>query len=353
MERKDTNRANQLSLEKQYQKGVALIDIDTAISNYMSNHIIPTVQENGKTIIVPLIYGNAERWEGARKAGYLRDKRGKIQMPLIMFKRNSIERDQSLQHFREVLRMPAYRKYTPTNRYDRFSTMTATRAVIEQYEVAIPAYVTVTYEVMIWTSFTEHMNTIVEAFQYATDRYWGDVDGYKFRTRIDTFDNQQEVGQGSERIIRTTFTMAVNAYLLPETFDNQSVVKKELTTKKVVFSIETDLSGNLLSNPTSYGEYQNVIDFIAVRGAKEAEYINTTSIKLTGIEIPTLPNELIGTFDVEHWFSIYINGNLISPIYYTYIYGVSANEVTFTFADLPFDIQSTDVVYITGKFIEI
>ena len=353
MERKDTNRAHQLSIEKQYQKGVALIDIDTAISNYMKDHIIPTVQENGKTVVVPLIYGNAERWEGARKQGYLRDQRCKIQIPLVMFKRNSIERDQSLQHFREVLRMPAYKKYTAKNRYDRFSAMTASRSIIEQYEVAIPAYVTVTYEVMIWTSFTEHMNKIVEAFQYATDRYWGDIDGYKFRTRIDSFDNQQEVGQGSERVIRTTFTMAVNAYLLPETFDNQPVVKKELSAKKVVFSIETDLSGNLLSNPTSYGEYETVMEFIAIRGAKEAIYMDIARVKLTGVELPVLPSELIGTFDTEHWFSIYINGNLISPIYYTYTYNATVNEITFNFIDLPYAINGPDTIYITGKFIEI
>ena len=45
-----------------------------------------------------------------------------------------------------------------------------------------------------------------------TDEYWGDKKKYKFRVRIDSFDNQTEVGQGSERIVRTTFTMAVNAF---------------------------------------------------------------------------------------------------------------------------------------------
>jgi len=40
----------------------------------------------------------------------------------------------------------------------------------------------------------------------------------KFKVKIDSFDNQQEVGSGSERIIRTTFNMVVNAYLLPETY---------------------------------------------------------------------------------------------------------------------------------------
>ena len=42
---------------------------------------------------------------------------------------------------------------------------------------------------MIWTNFTEHMNKIVEQFQY-TDEYWGDKKKYKFRVRIDSFDNQ-------------------------------------------------------------------------------------------------------------------------------------------------------------------
>ena len=40
-----------------------------------------------------------------------------------------------------------------------------------------------------------------------TDDYWGDKDKFKFRVRIDSFDNQSEVGQGSERIVRTTFNM--------------------------------------------------------------------------------------------------------------------------------------------------
>ena len=60
MERKDTNRANQLPIEKQYQKGVKLIDIDTTIAEYMGASIIPDVDENGTSVKVPLIYGNAE-----------------------------------------------------------------------------------------------------------------------------------------------------------------------------------------------------------------------------------------------------------------------------------------------------
>ena len=284
MERKDTNRANQLPIEKQYQKGVKLIDIDTTIAEYMGESIIPEVEENGAIVKVPLIYGNAERWEGARKNGYLRDQRGRIQIPLIMFKRNSIQRDESKQNFKDGARMPAYQIYSKSNRYERFSLQNGVQPVKELYNVAVPDYVTVTYEVMIWTSFTEHMNKIVEAFQYATDRYWGTENGYKFRTRLDSFENQQEVGEGTERVIRTTFTMTVNAYLLPEQFNKVPVVKKEYSKKRVVFGVETDLSGTLFASPTLYNEYAQVIDFVAIRGSKMGEFVNATTVKLTNVK---------------------------------------------------------------------
>ena len=72
-----------------------MIDIDTTIAEYMTDTIIPELNEQGNSIKVPLIYGNSERWNNARKDGYLRDARGRIQIPIVMFKRNSIERDES------------------------------------------------------------------------------------------------------------------------------------------------------------------------------------------------------------------------------------------------------------------
>ena len=55
MERKETNRAKQLSIDKQYQKGVSLIDVDSTIAEYMVASIIPEVEENGASVKVPLI----------------------------------------------------------------------------------------------------------------------------------------------------------------------------------------------------------------------------------------------------------------------------------------------------------
>ena len=376
MNKKETNRALQRGIKPEYTKGVKLLDVDTTIAEYMVDTVIPDVEENGNQVKVPLLYGNAERWNNARAKGYLRDQRGKIQIPLVMFKRNSIERDSNLAQFKDVNTLPAYRKYSKKNRYERFSLQPNAQKAFEQYEVSVPDYVTVTYEVMIWTSFTEHMNTIVEAFQYATDRYWGNEDGYKFRTRIDSFDNQQEVGEGSERIIRTSFTMVVNAYLLPETYDEKPTVKKSFTPKKVVWGIETDLTGMRFSNPNIYNEYQNVIDFVAIRGSKDANinkslYPDETADGVTNkfsyfyldnVELPILPQELRGTFDTKGWFRIYINGVFITPNGYTYTFNGTQNRILFKLDNtqafesegpLTNVLDTEDEVSVTGKFIEL
>src|SRR6056300_420030 len=161
MNKKETNRALQRGISKEFVKGVKLIDVDTTIAEYMIDTIIPDVEEHGNKIKVPLLYGNAERWNNARAKGYLRDQRGKIQIPLVMFKRNSIDRDTSYPQFKELTGLPNgwvdYKKYSSKNKYERFSLQGGASRPVEQYQIAIPDYVTLTYEVMIWTSFTEHM----------------------------------------------------------------------------------------------------------------------------------------------------------------------------------------------------
>ncbi len=353
MDIRETNRAKQLPIDKQYTKGVKPIDIDSTIAEYMSSVVIPDVDENSTKVKVPLVYGNAERWANARKDGYLRDQRGKIQIPLLMFKRNSIERNETLQHFNEVLTMPAYQVYSKSNRYERFSLQNGVKPVQELYSIGIPSYVTLTYEVMIWTSFTEHMNKIVEAFQWATDRYWGKDDSYKFKVKIDSFDNQQEVGQGTERIIRTTFTMVVNAYLLPERYNEKPTIKKTYSPKRIIFSVETDLSGAMFTQPSLYNEYAQVIDFIGIRGNQMAIFVNSSTAKLTNVKKPVLPQELVGVFDVETWFRVYINGDFISPSLYTYIYNGYTKEIIFSFDSLGFPLDTEDEIAITGKFQEL
>ena len=360
------NRAEQLKTEPKNHKGIKLYDVDLAIAEHMIDTVMPTVEVKGEKLKIPVIYGNPERWKAIKEDGYLRDRNGQIQVPLVVFKRNSIARDDSSPiTMNRNLVYTAVTKYSKKHKYDRFSEMTSARRPVEQYNITIPDYVSITYEVNIWTDFTEHMNKIVEAFQYATDEYWGDKGGFKFRVKIDSFDNTTEVGEGIQRIVRTTFTMMVNAYLLPEKFDNESTTRKEISPKKIVWGIETDLTGGVISqntlNQKLYNEYSDIIDFMSIRGSQQAIYVNSQTIKLENVDLPRLPPELSGIFNVDDWFRVYINGVFISNTKYSYSYNYSTKEIYFIFntnspsspTQLGYIVESTDEFGITGKFIEL
>ena len=242
--KKPINRAEQQKRTADTIQGIRLVDVDNAINNHMIDTVVPTVDVEGVNVTVPVIYGTPERWKSIQRDGSLRDKNGKIQVPIIMFKRNSIDRDDSIPIFNRNVSYPSLQKWSQKNKSDRYSLMTDTKPTYESYNITMPDYVTLTYEVIIWTNKIHHMNEIIEAFQYATDEYWGDKDKYKFRVRIDSFDNQQEISETTERIIRTNFTMLVNAYLLPDRFNNEPTIKKTMTNKRTIIMVETD-SNNL------------------------------------------------------------------------------------------------------------
>jgi hypothetical protein len=375
------NRGEQLKVEAPIQekgRGVRLYDVDLAIAEHMIDTVVPSVEIFREKIKVPVMYGNPERWKAIRKDGYLRDKKGQLQIPLIMFKRNSIERDEAMSStMNRHVSYPSISKYSKKHRYDKFSAMTGTQKPVEIFDVVMPDYVTISYEVIVWTDFTEHMNKIVEAFQYATDEYWGDKNGFKFRVKVDSFENTTEVGEGSQRIVRTTFTMLVNAYLLPEQFNNETTHKKSLTPKKVVWGLETDLTGLSGGNGTNsevkkkmYNEYADIIDFMSIRGSKQTIFVDADSVKLTSVDKPKLPPELDGVFNTDDWFRVYVNGVYIA--HQKYNYEEVGTEITFNFntgslsegGTYPTDLVSSDValgyiisssdeVGITGKFIEL
>tara|TARA_B100001564_G_scaffold354336_1_gene364722 strand:+ start:1131 stop:2270 length:1140 start_codon:yes stop_codon:yes gene_type:complete len=372
---KSKNRGLQFSHDEKNKVGITLYDIDYAMMEYMTDVVIPDVEENGTKVKVPLIYGNPERWKAATKDGFIRDVRGKIQIPLVMYKRNSISRDDSFANtMNRNVSYPTLTKYNKNQKYDKFSILNGVNPNREAFNVSIPDYVTISYEVMIWSNFTEHMNKIVEAFQYATDEYWGDKQKYKFRVRIDSFDNQTEVGEGTERIVRTTFTMAVNAYLLPSEFNNRPTTAKEYTPKRVHFGVEADLTGGntSLSKQSTVNQYGDVLDFLGMRGSGTGSFVDADTFRLEGVEVPKLPPALVGSFNTDEWFRIYINGLLIDNKKYTFAVSSSANAVEFTLStgslseggtypddliattsSLGYIITGSDEIGVTGKYLEL
>ena len=224
---------------------VTLMDMDSAIKFYFENVIKPSVEDNSENIKVPIMYSSPERWKAIKRDGFMRDKKRQIITPVITYRRTSIERDDTIPQDKLDANNPHLfytfeKKFSQQNRYDNFTTQVGLLPQREYYNVALPDYVTLTYDFIIWTSYIEQMNKIVERINYSDGAYWGDPNKLRFRSRIDSFTDATEVSD-VERLVRTNFTVTLRGYLLPEgNFDHRSTTQKFLTPKRVVFGTETD-----------------------------------------------------------------------------------------------------------------
>ena len=228
---------------------VTLMDMDGAITHYFENVIKPSVEDNGENVKVPIMYASPERWKAIQRDGFMRDKKRQTITPVIVYRRTSIEKDESLPIDKLDANNPHHfytfeKKFSKVNKYDNFSTQIGLLPQREYYNVTMPDYVTITYDFIIWTSYIEQMNKIVERVVYSDGAYWGDPDKMRFRTSVDSFTDATEVSE-AERLVRTNFTVSMRGYLLPEgNFDHRSTTQKFLTPKKIIFGTETDTTIN-------------------------------------------------------------------------------------------------------------
>ena len=246
--RKDFNRGYKKSRKDDEVKNfsIGLMDIDATIMFYFNNVIKPQVVENGEMIKVPIMYANPERWAMVQKRGFLYDNKKQLIIPLIAFKRTSIEKDNDLAVDKlnpqdPQLQYTFQKQYSDKNRYDKFSVQQGLNPTKELYAVPVPDYVKLSYDFVIWTSYTEQMNSIVEKLIYSEGAYWGEDGKFKFRTQIDNYTDASEVNVNQERIIKTTFSVTMNGYLLPEEFSKVVTTQKKMTPKRILIGDDVSI----------------------------------------------------------------------------------------------------------------
>jgi hypothetical protein len=242
---------------------VGLLDVDASIMYYFNNVIKPTVIEQGEEVKVPLMYANPERWATIRKQGFLRDSKRQVITPVIAFKRTSMAKRTEIAVDKLDANDPKLfysfeKKYSSQNRYNRFSTDQGILPQRELYNVAMPDYVTLNYECVIWTAYIEQMNKIIEKVNWADGSYWGEPGKLKFQSNIESFEDSTEMSEG-ERFIKTTFSLQLYGYLVPESFNEKINTQKFITPKKIDIIDETDMSVSSLFNPNTKTETLRVI----------------------------------------------------------------------------------------------
>ena len=217
---------------------VGIKDIDEAIFYYFNNVLKPSVIQNGKNKNVPLIYGSPERWAAMQKDGYYRDKNGKMQAPLIVFRRDSIEKNRNLGNKLDGNRPINYgifeKKFSSKNVYDKFGLLNNREPVKEYYAVAVPDYVNIVYTCIIFTDYMEQNNKIVEGINFASDSYWGDPSKFRFRAMIDNYSTSAELVQGNDRIVKTEFSINLLGHIITDTYNAELVNSKKIYSKSAV-----------------------------------------------------------------------------------------------------------------------
>jgi len=240
------DRANQISKKGDTWKPltIGIKDLDETIKYYFDYVIRPSVVQNGQRIAVPVVYGSPERWKSMQKDGYYRDKKGKIMAPLIMFKRNSIDRVRGITNKIDANYPQTYavskQKYSKKNFYNNMSVLNGYEPIKTYQAVVIPDYVTLNYNCIVYTYYVEQLNHIIEAINFAADSYWGDPERFKFRAIINSYQTVTELNAGQERMVRGTFDIKMPGYIVPNVVQSDlNALKKFSTKSKTVFDVET------------------------------------------------------------------------------------------------------------------
>ena len=385
----DFNRSEQMSFKGDTTKPftVGLKDIDESIMFYFQNVIRPFVYQNNVRIEVPIIYGSPEKWKSVSKDGYYKDRNGAIMSPLIMFKRDTMEKNRTLTNKLDANTPHLYtswrKPYNGKNSYSNFSVLT-NRIPVDQFVVnVVPDYVNLTYSCVIQTYYVEQLNKIIEAVNYASDSYWGDPERFKFKASIDSYSTVVEMSDNSNRIVKGTFTIKLFGYVIPDTIQKEvTAVKKYNSKAQVIVGIET-VNGLAEFVSSTNKKKAHINPIVVSSGGGGGGIINqailiylNTNIQKLGTLVTNSPfsnafsNAFINSVTITFasgWlsapiglpptslnnFSIFCNGTLIENAAIVSFTVNGANNLTTLVIDpsqLGYSFNSNDEVIAIGKF---
>ena len=367
--RRDDDTVKQLS--------IGLYDIDYAIKYYFDEVIKPEIEEFGNVVKVPVMYGSPEKWKNVQADGYFRDKSGKIQSPLIAYKRTSITRNKTLGNKIDANFPSLYYsqelKYNQINKYDQFSVLTNSKPIKTYINTVVPDYVDITYDVVVWTDYIEGMNKILESIIYTEGTYWGDMEKFKFRTKIDSITNTTDLLQDADRMVRSSFTITLFGQIVPDVLAKELSKKqseKSFDVRQIVLEVTPDADPGVFQqkedmvargkttfttptvrtslNPLSLADGTTVSYLYANNTATATSVSAPDTAYFNGVFL-TAPMGLPATSVAN--FTFFINGQYLEPTAITsFVQGSGVCTLTINTSQLGFTLAATDEIVAIGKF---
>ena len=212
---------------------VSLFSIDKAVYDWYNTKHATNIQ--GRK--VPVLFGGWERFAQMQdnkqddNLNRMRDPSGMLILPLISIRRGDVTYNTERFVFQQADGAPRVKiservamsnfdadRRVPFDGPHMYSTARrrSDAPVMEIATVPYPDFVTIPYTITFWSSYVRHAN-------YFNDRVWQNAyptdltyKGYYFYAFIDsgTNENNEENYTDEERIIRSSFTMTVDGYLI-------------------------------------------------------------------------------------------------------------------------------------------
>jgi len=302
---KTLNRGNELASSINQADAdnlsVGLETIDSAVKYYFENKIRSSVIMNGERINVPIMYATPEAWDSIQKNGMYRDKNGRILSPLIIFKRGSLDIDKTKGNKLDGNMIHNYHlfktKYNRKNQYTPFGRIGNVSQNEEYKLIAVPDYVTVSYNCVLITDYIEQNNKIIEDINFVSDAYWGEPNKFNFKANIQNYQQAIDLSLGNDRVVKTTFTLVINGYLINNNLVRQMAgVKKFYSKSTVSFGLETvtfdnqtnymragDIPKTIKPGPANAGPTGQIIDaytisYLSTTKQQSGTYVNANTV---------------------------------------------------------------------------
>ena len=269
-------------------------DVDTAVHRAFTSDFGLTVTDTTGTTNARVIFAAGERWNQVKKGTGLRDSNGSLILPLIAIVRTGVSQDmnedvcgrginqhtgklvikRSLSKDRDASYQRLINRAAKNNQLWRSPRTAAqltrketgdlvssdrnvaagglmrgdvTRSIHEITTIPAPQFVTIKYDIKIWTAYTVHMNQLVErmianylpldrAYKLTSPKgYW--FVAYVEGDGISNESNADSVGD-DERLIKSSMQIRVPTYLIaPDLPGAPQSVRSVLSSPDVMFEV--------------------------------------------------------------------------------------------------------------------
>lgn len=278
-------------------------DLDRAIFELFNTQIPLYYDIQGEVKKVPVIFATGERFAILRRKKPITDKTGALILPLISITRASLENkpqkgiannemfpetfvrkiaDNNVAH-RQLNNFEGFKSlnHTTTNLDNSSSTYSLSpqikNNIYETIEIPPVKYIGASYEITIWSSFTQQMNKILEAIMSAYTLNPGQQfrieseKGYWFPAFVESSfsqDTNYSDYTDAERYIKYSMTIASTGYILAPNIEGGKVGLKSLVSApQVSFEIldnpselDPQFGGGVQSNDPNSRIFDDILD---------------------------------------------------------------------------------------------